>query len=350
MPPRWKPRRPPRCDPRSKRPTARTALRGARLRSAGRLLPEGALLAQGEIVETGDRPGCLQIAPDTELCLAAQSQLKLSALRPRERSIELLAGRVVARIGPLSESVRWSVRADQVEVQAARAVFSAERVPETKQLRVRTLRASVEVHAGELVRPIAEARSASLRLGVGRSTSSSCFQRRRSAIGSCSRRGCIRRRARSLRRSRRARPAPGRRPARARLRRSSLRLHARSWAPRPSAPRLASPARPLTGSPAHAADPAAPDALAPGGSPAEQASPDEPAKSAAPPLDLPSASDAPGEPGAATQRTVESPSEASSPVRAGAAPATLRSRAEEPRPSTAEAQPADPEPPVASPP
>ena len=322
-------------------PTARTALRGARLRSAGRLLPEGALLAQGETVETGDRPGCLQIAPDTELCLAAQSQLKLSALRPRERRIELLAGRVVARIGPLSESVRWSVHADQVEVQAARAVFSAERVPESKQLRVRTLRASVEVHAGELVRPIPEARSASLRLGGGPVEVVVLLpaQAQRDwellATGLYAAPSAL---APTLAKSAAsaAGAAPGGSAAAAQLATSAgarAELGATPVGTTPGEPRQTA-----DGEPGHAADPAAPDALGAGGSPAEQPSPDEPAKSAAPPPELPSASDAPAEPGVATQRTVESPSEASSPVRAGAAPAT------------AEAQPADPEPPVASPP
>lgn len=148
-------------------PTARTAPHGAKLRSGGRVLPEGTLLAQGDLLETGDRPGCLQVAPDSELCLAPMTQLKLTSLLPRERRVELLSGRVVVRVGPQSESARWFLRAGQVDIVSGRAVFSAERVADSKLLRVRTLRAGVAVQAGDFKRELAEARTASLRLDGG---------------------------------------------------------------------------------------------------------------------------------------------------------------------------------------
>jgi len=148
-------------------PTARTAPHGAKLRSGGRLLPEGSLLAQGDLLETSERAGCLLVAPDSELCLAPMTQLRLTSLQPRERRFELLAGRVVVRVGPQSDSARWSLRAGQVDVVSRRAVFSAERVVDTKLLRVRTLRAGLAVQAGDFKRELAEARTATLRLDGG---------------------------------------------------------------------------------------------------------------------------------------------------------------------------------------
>lgn len=148
-------------------PTARTAQHGAKLRSGGRLLPEGTLLAQGDLLETSDRAGCLQVAPDSEVCLAPMTQLKLTSLQPRERRIELLTGRVVVRVGPQSDSAQWSLRAGQVDILSRRAVFSAERVADTKLLRVRTLRAGVAVQAGDFKRELPEARTATLRLDGG---------------------------------------------------------------------------------------------------------------------------------------------------------------------------------------
>ncbi|MEY4511675.1 MAG: hypothetical protein RLZZ450_3797 [Pseudomonadota bacterium] len=145
-------------------PTARTARHGAKLRTGGKLLQEGTLLTQGDLLETSDRPGCLQVAPDSEVCLAPMTQIKLTSLRPRERSVELLTGRVVVRVVPLSESARWSLRAGKVEVVSPRAVFSAERVADSKLLRVRTLRAGVLVQSGTFKRELAEAHTASLRL------------------------------------------------------------------------------------------------------------------------------------------------------------------------------------------
>jgi DNA-directed RNA polymerase specialized sigma24 family protein len=171
-------------------PTARTASRGAKLLSNRRLLSPNTLLSQGDTVEAGERAGCLQIEPDGELCLAPHARLTLQSLLAGERKLALLSGRVVLRVGGRAEArtperaaraageagaatpARWTLLVGDVELQAVRGVLAVERAPDGKLIRLRTLRAPVELRAGDVRYTVAEAHAATLRAdGVAREMS-----------------------------------------------------------------------------------------------------------------------------------------------------------------------------------
>ncbi|MDB4974268.1 MAG: ECF-family polymerase sigma factor [Myxococcaceae bacterium] len=144
-------------------PKVMTAAHGPRLRRDGRVLTPGTLVAQGDLVEAMERPGCLEIEPDTQVCLALGSSARLVSISAQKRQLELTRGRAVVRVGPGSAATRIVMRVGALEVSAGRVVFAVERSFDGKLVRVRALRGALEARADTLSRSLSEASSATFR-------------------------------------------------------------------------------------------------------------------------------------------------------------------------------------------
>ncbi|HEX5659483.1 MAG TPA: sigma-70 family RNA polymerase sigma factor [Polyangiales bacterium] len=144
-------------------PSARTATRGARLRHRGRQLAEGSVLGQGETVETLEKPGCLEIEPAFEVCLAPGSALILSTLQSGSRRLTLVRGRVVAR-GNDANGTLSLVVAEGLTASTQHGALAVERAGD--QVRVRALRGPIALRDAGAARELAEGEGAQLQAGT----------------------------------------------------------------------------------------------------------------------------------------------------------------------------------------
>ncbi|HEY6877384.1 MAG TPA: sigma factor-like helix-turn-helix DNA-binding protein, partial [Polyangiales bacterium] len=148
-------------------PSARTAARGARLQSGGRALQEGTLVGQGDTVEALDRPGCVQIEPAFEACLAPGTALTLSSLQAGARQLTLVRGRVVVRGNEQNGSATIVVRSEGVEASTDRGAFAFERASDGTSARVRALRGRIALATAREQRSFEEGQGAQVRVVDG---------------------------------------------------------------------------------------------------------------------------------------------------------------------------------------
>jgi len=127
---------------------ARTAGRGQRLFRAGSVLPFNTELVEGDSVESGTTPGCLVVDPGVDVCLAANTGIKLVSLSRTGRALEVLRGHAVARLDPQAPGDGFELRADAIRAQAEGTVYGLERVGDT-EIRVRVLEGHVKVLAAD---------------------------------------------------------------------------------------------------------------------------------------------------------------------------------------------------------
>jgi hypothetical protein len=85
------------------------------------------LLAQGSVIETKDGSACLVIDPEINVCLAAQSRLRLSQISGGARRLDLLLGRASTRLATQPEGMSLSIVADGIASTAVGTAFSVER-------------------------------------------------------------------------------------------------------------------------------------------------------------------------------------------------------------------------------
>lgn len=127
---------------------AHTAGRGQRLFRAGSVLPFNTELVEGDSVESGTTPGCLVVDPGVDVCLAANSGIKLVSLSRTGRALEVLRGQAVARLDPQAPGDGFELRADAVRAQAEGTVYGLERVGDA-EIRVRVIEGHVKVLAAD---------------------------------------------------------------------------------------------------------------------------------------------------------------------------------------------------------
>jgi RNA polymerase sigma-70 factor (ECF subfamily) len=147
--------------------SARTSARGARLRRAGTLLAPGAPLGQGDVITSGERPGCFVIALESEVCLGANSAVKLTDLTATSLLVELEEGRATANLKPTGVERTFAITSGPVRVTALGTVFGVERNVGVSQVRVRVLRGKVRLDAGAQATQLDEARGALFRTEEG---------------------------------------------------------------------------------------------------------------------------------------------------------------------------------------
>jgi RNA polymerase sigma factor (sigma-70 family) len=145
--------------------SARTSRRGARLRIGMRTLGEGTSLAIGDVVESAERTACLQLEPAAELCLPAWSALRVLSLYARERSFELVRGRVVTRIGERAGGAAVHVGVGELSLSAREGTFGVERTPDGSSLRARAIKGALEARRNDIVQQVDEGRALLYRAG-----------------------------------------------------------------------------------------------------------------------------------------------------------------------------------------
>jgi len=144
---------------------ARTSERGARLRRAGELLEPGALLGQSDVISSGDRPGCLAIGSELELCLAAGSSIVLSALTENDVAVALDQGHLSVHAPRAPSERSWrrvAVDAGEVRVTTdSPATFGVDLGESNAgSVRTRVLRGRVRLVAAAQSLEIPELKSA----------------------------------------------------------------------------------------------------------------------------------------------------------------------------------------------
>jgi hypothetical protein len=92
--------------------------------TAGRVL-----LAEGSRIETGDGVACVLVDSDINLCLAANSNIRLATLYTSARRVELGAGILATRLSTQPEGQSLTVAAGDVTSTAVGTAFSVERAP-----------------------------------------------------------------------------------------------------------------------------------------------------------------------------------------------------------------------------
>jgi len=86
-----------------------------------------ALLSQGSVIETKAGGACVLIDSDINVCLGAESRMRLSQVAGPERRIDLETGKLATRLSPQSEGMSLSIVADRVVSTAVGTAFSVER-------------------------------------------------------------------------------------------------------------------------------------------------------------------------------------------------------------------------------
>jgi RNA polymerase sigma-70 factor (ECF subfamily) len=142
--------------------SAHTAKRGARLRRGKTTLGPGAALSAGQELSAGDKPGCIVLEPNTHVCLAPSSTLRIVSLALASGSVEVVRGRVVATHE--GQPGGFEIRAGDVRVRALGTVFGVERSDDAQTVRVRVLEGRVEVRAPFATREAGAMQSAVVRL------------------------------------------------------------------------------------------------------------------------------------------------------------------------------------------
>jgi len=89
-----------------------------------------ALLSQGSVIETKAGGACILIDSDINVCLGADSRMRLKQVAGPERRIDLEAGKLATRLSPQSEGMSLSIVADGVVSTALGTAFSVERTAE----------------------------------------------------------------------------------------------------------------------------------------------------------------------------------------------------------------------------
>lgn len=123
---------------------ARTAPRGQRLMRAGRMLPSNTDLVEGDRVESGVSPGCLVVDPGVNVCLAANSEVKVASLSRAARNLEVLRGHAIAHLDKQAPGDGFALSAAGVSAQATGTIYSLERVSDDA-VQVRVLEGHVKV-------------------------------------------------------------------------------------------------------------------------------------------------------------------------------------------------------------
>jgi hypothetical protein len=87
------------------------------------------LLSEGTRIETGDGVACVLVDSDINLCLAANSGMRLSALYAPQRRVELSAGVLATRLSTQPEGQSLTIAAGDVTSTAVGTAFSVEHTP-----------------------------------------------------------------------------------------------------------------------------------------------------------------------------------------------------------------------------
>jgi hypothetical protein len=85
------------------------------------------LLLEGTRIETGDGIACVLVDSDINLCLAANSDMRLSALNSPLRRVDLGSGALATRLSPQPEGQNLTIAAGDVTSTAVGTAFSVER-------------------------------------------------------------------------------------------------------------------------------------------------------------------------------------------------------------------------------
>ncbi len=133
---------------------ATTSERGSRLSREGRMLPSSTDLGEGEVVQATQGPGCIVVDPGVDVCMTQDSAIKLASLSRSHRVVEVLRGRVSARLDPQPNGAVFQVSAGELHATAIGTMFSVEL--EDGGGRVRVLEGRVKVlaasHSAEIER------------------------------------------------------------------------------------------------------------------------------------------------------------------------------------------------------
>jgi PEGA domain len=89
------------------------------------------LLSEGSVVETSDGAACVLIDSDINVCLAANSRMRLTTIMSPARLIELEAGQLATRLATQPEGMSLSILAGGVTSTAVGTAFSVEHAPLT---------------------------------------------------------------------------------------------------------------------------------------------------------------------------------------------------------------------------
>jgi hypothetical protein len=138
---------------------AHTGARGARLSLGGKPLPPSTPLSQGDEVKAGDRPGCITMADEIEVCLGPGATLHLSDLSAGALSLSLLRGRATVRFLREAQGT-LKVGMGEVQVRVRDGVVGLERNEDASFVRVRSLRGEASVIAGDARVALSEGRVA----------------------------------------------------------------------------------------------------------------------------------------------------------------------------------------------
>jgi hypothetical protein len=85
------------------------------------------LLTEGATVATGVGTACVLVDSDINLCLAADSSVRLAALHARDRRVELLRGTVATRLSAQPPGLSLTIVAGDVSSMAVGTAFAVER-------------------------------------------------------------------------------------------------------------------------------------------------------------------------------------------------------------------------------
>jgi tetratricopeptide (TPR) repeat protein len=103
------------------------------------------LLRAGDTVAVKTGSACLAIDPDVDVCLAADSRLRVTAATVSEQRLDLLRGRLTARLDPLPTGSRFYVVSGEVWVTAIGTAFSVEVDPDRERIETTVLEGKVTV-------------------------------------------------------------------------------------------------------------------------------------------------------------------------------------------------------------
>jgi TolA-binding protein len=86
------------------------------------------LLTDGSVIETAEGGACVLIDSDINLCLAAHSRMRLTAIAVAARQIELEAGKLATRLATQPEGMSLSIVADGVASTVVGTAYAVERM------------------------------------------------------------------------------------------------------------------------------------------------------------------------------------------------------------------------------
>ncbi len=141
----------------------RASERGARLRRReGNLsLAPGAMLGQGDRLESGERPGCFVVENQLEFCLAPNSAASLTSLAEHDLLVALERGHVSVHAPAAAAGRRFALAAEELQVSGeAPLSLGLERNDGAGLVRGRILRGRVRVSAEEQNLEVGELKSA----------------------------------------------------------------------------------------------------------------------------------------------------------------------------------------------